>query len=593
MGKKLKAVFLTLLLCLAMFGVLDFSLDIIEIVSGDILYVNSTGSGGAYTSIQDAIDNASNGDTVFVYNGTYYENVVISKTLNLIGEDRDNTTIHTTGSNIGIFVEYVDYVNISGFTVENGSSCGIRFIQSNNSIIENNRFENNGDGLEIMESNNTLIRNNIVNNNSGSGDIGIHILWSTNLIIQNNTCIGNIKGIYIHPESNNNTIIGNYCSGNWDGIYLSSGFNYNNYIANNYLLSNRKYGMADFSGVGNIFINNTIQNNEIGFKIRAFSENNQVFNSTIMNSSDYDITVAGSYNNLTVINTTFNKTKVRFDGQSTNLLINKWYLHVNVIDSFGNPVPNANVKIEDSKYSSNQEFFITDNNGYLRWLTITEYNETDPDGDEIGEKTYHTPHKIVAWNNTSVGYAQPIMNESKTVTIVLNNGTFLDLEPGWNLISLPRTQSDTNLKTVLQSIEDQYDAVQWYNATNSNDPWKHHQISKPSYLNDLESINHTMGFWVHVTDPGGTTLVVFGDVLTSTQNITLYPGWNLVGYPSTIDKTRTLALNNLFFDTDVDAIWTHNATTQKWKEITASDNFEVGRGYWIHAKAKVTWIVPI
>jgi hypothetical protein len=38
---------------------------------GNWLYVGGSGPGN-YTKIQDAIDNASNGDTVFVFNGTYY-----------------------------------------------------------------------------------------------------------------------------------------------------------------------------------------------------------------------------------------------------------------------------------------------------------------------------------------------------------------------------------------------------------------------------------------------------------------------------------------------------------------------------------------
>ena len=37
---------------------------------GQILYVGGTGSGN-YSCINDAINNTSNGDTVFVYNGTY------------------------------------------------------------------------------------------------------------------------------------------------------------------------------------------------------------------------------------------------------------------------------------------------------------------------------------------------------------------------------------------------------------------------------------------------------------------------------------------------------------------------------------------
>ena len=273
-------------------------------------------------------------------------------------------------------------------------------------------------------------------------------------------------------------------------------------------------------------------------------------------------------------------------GGNTNFSV-QWYLHINVTDYIGNPIMNANVNAKDNNNGSFNKTYSTNSEGYVRWIIITEYFQN------ISTKIYHTPHDIIAWKDTLVGYAQSIMNESKTISIILYNGTLLDLEPGWNLVSLPRIQSDTTLQTVIQSIEGQYDAVQWYNATDSNDPWKHHHISKPSNLNDLEKINHIMGFWVHVIDPEGTSLVVFGDVLTSTQNITLYPGWNLVGYPSTISYNRTDGLNNLTFGTHVDAIWTYNSTTQNWREITASDYFEAGRGYWVHAKEEVTWVVPL
>ena len=53
-----------------------------------------------YTKIQDAIDNASDGDTVFVYDGTYYENIIINKSINLTGENKDTTIIDGNGMNM-------------------------------------------------------------------------------------------------------------------------------------------------------------------------------------------------------------------------------------------------------------------------------------------------------------------------------------------------------------------------------------------------------------------------------------------------------------------------------------------------------------
>jgi hypothetical protein len=213
----------------------------------------------------------------------------------------------------------------------------------------------------------------------------------------------------------------------------------------------------------------------------------------------------------------------------------------------GNPVPNANVKIEDNLNGSYNETFTTNINGIIRWIPVTEYIEQDTDGDTVGEKTYFTPHRIIAWNNSLVGYADPdpLMEQSKTVNIVLYNGTLLDLNQDWNLISLPRPQSDTNLQTVLQSIESRYDSGQGYNTSDNSDPWKDYHVSKPSQMNDLRDLNNDMGFWLRITDPEGTSLVVFGNEPTSNQTIQLYKGWNLVGYPSLTNYNRTSGLTTL------------------------------------------------
>ena len=49
---------------------------------------------GAGTPIQTAIDGAGAGDTIFVYDGTYYENLKINKdNLTIIGESREGVII--------------------------------------------------------------------------------------------------------------------------------------------------------------------------------------------------------------------------------------------------------------------------------------------------------------------------------------------------------------------------------------------------------------------------------------------------------------------------------------------------------------------
>ena len=75
--------------------------------SGKTLYVGGSGEGN-YTKIQDAIDDASDGDTVFVYDDSspYYENVIVDKSINLIGEDKETTVVD--GGRIGSVVIVTD-----------------------------------------------------------------------------------------------------------------------------------------------------------------------------------------------------------------------------------------------------------------------------------------------------------------------------------------------------------------------------------------------------------------------------------------------------------------------------------------------------
>lgn len=83
-----------------------------------------------YPTIQQAINGAIAGDTVYVRAGTYYEHVTIGKSLSLEGEDRNTTIIDAGGSGNAIYLTGGN-VNIEGITATN-SRYGIYFKDSYN-----------------------------------------------------------------------------------------------------------------------------------------------------------------------------------------------------------------------------------------------------------------------------------------------------------------------------------------------------------------------------------------------------------------------------------------------------------------------------
>ena len=75
------------------------------------------GSGGAnFTGIQDAINNASDGDTIIVYSGIYYENVVVNKSVTLKGIGHPVVDASGKGDAIRLTA---DGITLEGFNVTN------------------------------------------------------------------------------------------------------------------------------------------------------------------------------------------------------------------------------------------------------------------------------------------------------------------------------------------------------------------------------------------------------------------------------------------------------------------------------------------
>ena len=127
---------------------------IVSFGSGITLYVGGTGPNN-YTSIQSAIDDASDGDTVYVYDDSspYIEKITIDKSIYLIGEDRNTTNIHFDDDIIVSI--FSDFVLFKDFTITGNHRTELRCNKTN--VTENNFFSKWG---VTIYGNNNFVSNN-------------------------------------------------------------------------------------------------------------------------------------------------------------------------------------------------------------------------------------------------------------------------------------------------------------------------------------------------------------------------------------------------------------------------------------------------
>jgi parallel beta-helix repeat protein len=157
--------------------------------SAEVIIVDCNGRGN-HTTIQAAINSAKTGDTIYVWDGTYNENINVDKSVTLIGNGTTRTIID--GGNSGDVVNInSNWVNISGFTIRNSGSStspnedsGIDAKDVNNIHIFENNFTGNLIGIYLDSVNNAIIENNSLYSNDM---VGIYVFYSISNKINNNT----------------------------------------------------------------------------------------------------------------------------------------------------------------------------------------------------------------------------------------------------------------------------------------------------------------------------------------------------------------------------------------------------------------------
>jgi hypothetical protein len=230
-------------------------------LNATVRYVSKTGSSippyitweTAADSIQECINICVFGDTIYVANGVYEEQVVMIPGLSLIGAGTDSCEINTqpfatTTSYRSVIVN--DTCLFKGFKIvvaNNTDFAGGIAGSAINSLITENRVTKAKYG--ISNGSNTIIYNNIIYNISTGLDI-----FNSNALVRNNT-------IYTDPNSNSTIIAGIYIGG-FDN-------NYQPIIDSNYIVAFNSHGIYKSFGARPIIINNEIITNGIGVKLSS------------------------------------------------------------------------------------------------------------------------------------------------------------------------------------------------------------------------------------------------------------------------------------------------------------------------------------
>jgi parallel beta-helix repeat protein len=430
-----------------------------------------------YMTIQEAIDanETIDGHTIFVEEGTYYENVIVNKTISLMGENRHTTIIDGNRTGVVLYVE-ADNLKLSGFTIRNAGGWtypgfGVILNNSDGCTIYGNIITlNPAGGIWITnESSGNLIYNNqILDNGSRPPDLrcgnGIELWHSNNNIISNNSISNNVVSGTVMDSSHSNIVNHNTFTNNSIGVGIVA--SYGNIISDNNMTSNGN-GISIVRAKVNTIEHNLIFRNDIGIGL-GFSETNTIRENNITENKIHGIALADISPNNTIIGNTIsrNKNGIKIHYSNGSTIFHNNFMN-NTRNVPGDVYPNVNTW--DAGYPSGGNYW-------------SDYNHTDSDNDGIGS----TPHIIDANNQdnyplkgmfsdisaTSKHHIQTICNS--TISHFRFDGTEISFNitgqegtTGFCRILVPTALMNKTYTVLVNGTEVSHDLLPFSNATHS------------------------------------------------------------------------------------------------------------------------------
>lgn len=576
-----------------------------------------------FNIIQHGIDAVAENGTVYVYNGTYYENLVINKSIDLIGENKNTTSIVNTIDTEAIHVS-ADHVIISHFLINNSdsNSVGINFFQTIGGIIKNSTVTHcyGHPGIIAKQSDNT----SVVNNTVLFCGAGISISSSEHIIVRGNHLISNANDGLSQSSSTFSTISRNvFVDNTYQGIYMSGGYQ-NNISYNNF--TNNLQGIYILDGCYYTQIHhNIVKQNEYGILLHGI-HNNTVYENTIQNNANFGLRSLNDSNTVVVNNKIYHNDFMNNGQNAFDEGINMWDDGYpsggNYWDDYVGTDSNGD-GIGDSPYNisggRNQDRYplgifnlpptvdftyspiLPNVNDIVQFTSIV----SDPDG-TIVNYTWYFEDSVSYEMNLTYQFTDngiyPVMLEirdddgeiaavAKMVPVDFQMMPISNVLPGWNFMSAPYNHTQDTHEFLFK-----YDGFyyNWTHATSDLNPTGSSLVNQflfgwnrtqQTYIFS-RNLEPGFGYWMYAYKP--CKLWNQYDTIPEDKFITtLQPGWNTISIPfdQAIGKEDIL-VDAVNWTTAVSNGWVSNFVFG-WNRSEQYYDFSnvcvPGEAYWVYA----------